>query len=180
MWSDSKRIELGLENKNIGYGHIKDRRLRRPVRVAAGGTIGQYVPFNFCPRSVMLYVIHRGHADFEGGQDRILHLISNVDKVRQTNGSCFFTDIHADLDFAEQIDDFNRINELDLDKISKEHFWSAMKEEKQAEFLAFESVNWNLIQYIGVKTDEMAQEVNILLEGANHQPKVIVKPDWYY
>ncbi|MCL1077044.1 DUF4433 domain-containing protein [Parashewanella spongiae] len=180
LWSDSKRIELELVNQNIGYSHIKDRRLRRPVRVSAGGTIGQYVPFNFCPRSVMLYVIHRGYADFEGGQDRILHLISNTDKVRQTNSGCFFTDIHADLDYAEQIDDFSRIHELDIDKISKERFWSAIKEEKQAEFLAFESVNWNVIQYIGVKTDEMAQEVNILLEGANHQPKVIVKPDWYY
>ena len=180
LWSDSKRIELKLANQNIGYSHIKDRRLRRPVSVSAGGTIGQYVPFNFCPRSVMLYVIHRGHADFEDGQDHILHLISNVDMVRQTNASCFFTDIHADLDYAEQIDDFSRIHELDLDRISKEHFWSAIKEEKQAEFLAFESVNWNAILYIGVKTEEMAQEVNIILEGANHQPKVIVKPDWYY
>jgi hypothetical protein len=50
LWSDKKRIELGLVNQNIGYSHIKQRRLLRPVNVAAGGTIGQYVPFNFCPR----------------------------------------------------------------------------------------------------------------------------------
>ena len=66
LWSDAKRIELGLVNQNIGYSHIKDRRLVRPVNVAAKGTIGQYVPFNFCPRSVMLFVIHKGHQDFKG------------------------------------------------------------------------------------------------------------------
>lgn len=42
LWSDDKRIELGLVNQNIGYSHIKQRRLVRPVNVAAGGAIGQY------------------------------------------------------------------------------------------------------------------------------------------
>lgn len=39
LWSDAKRLELGLLNQNIGYSHIKQRRLARPVTVAAGGTI---------------------------------------------------------------------------------------------------------------------------------------------
>lgn len=140
LWSDAKRIELGLINQNIGYSHIKARRLTRPVKVAAGGTIGQYVPFNFCPRSVMLFVIHRGHADFQGGQELVLHLISDIDTIRLSNEHCFFTDIHADLDYAEQIDDFARINELDIDKIINLKYWQDFKEEKQAEFLAFDSV----------------------------------------
>lgn len=90
LWSDAKRIELGLVNQNIGYNHIKQRRLVRPVKVAAGGTIGQYVPFNFCPRSVMLYVIHCGHDDFGGGQDKVLHLISDTETVRLGNQHCFY------------------------------------------------------------------------------------------
>ena len=180
LYSDAKRIELKLLNQNIGYSHIKSRRLLRNVGVAAGGTIGQYVPFNFCPRSVMLYVIYKGHVDFEGGQDRILHLISDVDTIRMLNPNCFFTDIHADLDYAEQIDDFTRIAELNLDRISKERSWSVIKEEKQAEFLAFEYVNWICVKFIGVKTQELADEVNALLDSAEHKPKVIVKPDWYY
>jgi hypothetical protein len=132
LWSDSKRIELRLANQNIGYSHIKERRLMRPVRVAAHGTIGQYVPFNFCPRSVMLFIIHRGHDDYRGGQGEIIHLISDTDTVRDMNPSCFFTDIHADLDYAEQIDDFSRLNELDLNRIIHEKYWSEFKEEKQA------------------------------------------------
>jgi len=180
LWSDKKRIELGLVNQNIGYSHIKQRRLLRPVNVAAGGTIGQYVPFNFCPRSVMLFVIHKGHPDFQGGQDRVLHLISDTDTIRLSNQDCFFTDIHADLDYAEQIDDFNRIAELDLDKIINEQYWQDFKEEKQAEFLAFESVNWTSIQQIGVKTQDVANDVIVLLQDMKHKPEVVVRPGWYY
>ncbi len=180
LWSDAKRIELGLVNQNIGYNHIKQRRLVRPVSVAAGGTIGQYVPFNFCPRSVMLFVIHKGHPDFQDGQDRVLHLISDTDTIRLTNQHCFFTDIHADLDYAEHIDDFERIGELDIQRIINERFWQDFKEEKQAEFLAFESVQWATIRQIGVKTQAIADEVNVLLENAPHKPEVVVRPEWYY
>ncbi|MCE7732636.1 MULTISPECIES: type II toxin-antitoxin system toxin DNA ADP-ribosyl transferase DarT [Vibrio harveyi group] len=180
LWSDAKRIELGLVNQNIGYSHIKQRRLVRPVNVAAGGTIGQYVPFNFCPRSVMLFVISRGHDDYRGGQDNILHLISDVDTVRLSNQHCFFTDIHADLDYAEQVDDFSRINELDLNKIINERYWQDFKEEKQAEFLAFEAVQWQTIQRIGVKSQEVAERVRDLIQRQAHQPDIVVKPDWYY
>lgn len=180
LWSDFKRIELGLMSQNIGYAHIKQRRLTRPVSVAAGGTIGQYVPFNFCPRSVMLFVIYKKHPDFQGGQDRVLHLITDIDTVRSHNKYCFFTDIHADLDYAEQIDNFGRIGELDIKRIVNERYWQDFKEEKQAEFLAFESVQWNAIHAIGVKTQAVADEVNAILETARHKPEVVVKPNWYY
>ncbi|MDO6528184.1 DUF4433 domain-containing protein [Motilimonas sp. 1_MG-2023] len=180
LWSDAKRIELGLINRNIGYSHIKNRRLVRPVTVAAGGTLGQYVPFNFCPRSVMLFVIHKGHEDYQDGQERVLHLISDTDSILLTNEHCFFTDIHADLDYAEQIDDFERLGELDIARIIREKYWQDFKEEKQAEFLAFESVPWHAIAQIGVKTQEIADEVDLLLNGAQHRPEVVVRPEWYY
>ncbi|RBP84714.1 DUF4433 domain-containing protein [Marinomonas rhizomae] len=180
LWSDAKRIELGLLNQNIGYSHIKARRLQKPVNVASGGMIGEYVPFNFCPRSVMLYVIHRRHKDFDGGQERVLHLISDTDTVRSTNQHCFFTDIHADLDYAEQIDDFTRISELDIQRIINERYWQDFKEEKQAEFLAYESVQWRAINRIGVRSQAVADEVHVLLQLARYKPLVEVRPEWYY
>jgi len=180
LWSDAKRIELGLINQNIGYSHIKERRLHRPVYVASGGTIGQYVPFNFCPRSVMLFVIHKGHDDYSDGQERVLHLISDTDSIRLSNDSCFFTDIHADLNYAEQIDDFERLTELNIDRIIIERYWQDFKEEKQAEFLAFESVGWQSIKKIGVKTQAIADEVTALMQSSAHKPQVVVKPGWYY
>jgi hypothetical protein len=55
LWSDSQRIARNLETTNIGYSHIKQRRLNRLVTAGVGGKLGDYVPFNFCPRSVMLF-----------------------------------------------------------------------------------------------------------------------------
>ncbi len=180
LWSDVQRISKNLDNENIGYSHIKERRRLRPVKVAKRGTIGQYVPFNFCPRSIMLFVIHKGHSDYNGGQELVLHLISDVDTVRESNPHCFFTDIHADLDYAEQIDDFNRLQELDLNRIKTKRQWQDFKEEKQAEFLAFECVRWQTIQRIGVKTQAVADQVHRALNSSPHKPRVEVQPSWYY
>jgi hypothetical protein len=54
--SDANRIELGLECDVVGMSHIKRRRLQEiEVSCHAGNTRRRYVPFYFCPRSVMLY-----------------------------------------------------------------------------------------------------------------------------
>lgn len=81
LWSDAERIRRALVSTNIGHVHIKNRRLQRPVQTRAGGNLGDYVPFNFCPRSVMLYVVHRGHQDYQGGQEDIIHLVSSVSRA---------------------------------------------------------------------------------------------------
>lgn len=60
LWSDAQRIARNLMSRNIAHVHIKQRRLGRAVATAAGGTLGDYVPFNFCPRSVMLFVVGAG------------------------------------------------------------------------------------------------------------------------
>ena len=61
-----------------------------------------------------------------------------------------------------------------------EQYWQDFKEEKQAEFLAFESVNWTSIQQIGVKTQDVANDVIALLQNMQHKPEVVVRPGWYY
>ena len=65
----------------IGMGSIKQRRLSLPVHCHPGTCVGDYVPFYFCSRSVMLYVIHRANHDelwYRGGQDPIVHLEANL------------------------------------------------------------------------------------------------------
>lgn len=54
LWCDAQRIARSIGHTNIGLLHIKQRRMNRPVVTHAGGKLGDYVPFNFCPRSVML------------------------------------------------------------------------------------------------------------------------------
>jgi hypothetical protein len=177
--SDALRIRQNVGNQNIGYSHIKQRRLIHPVSVSQRGAIGDYVPFNFCPRSVMLYVVYRGHNDYNGGQGEVVHLVADVERIRAVNPHCFFTDIHADLGYAEQIVDFNRLNELNWNAIGARS-WSGMKEAKQAEFLAFQTVPWNAIREISVINQQIADQVLAIISNVPHQPLVSVMPQWYY
>lgn len=61
----------------IGVSSIKERRLSNSLASHRGLQVGECVPFYFCPRSVMLYVIHMANHDelaYRGGQRPIVHL----------------------------------------------------------------------------------------------------------
>lgn len=179
LWSDAKREERQLSSVNIGYRHIKARRIDRVVPAAAGGRLGEYVPFNFCHRSVMLYVIHVGHDDYEGGQDEIVHLVSRAKTAIATGRPWTFTDRHADLAHALFHDDLADLGEVQW-QVMAEKYWQKVKEERQAEFLVHEFFPWTAILGIGVKSGAVANRVEAILAGQPHQPRVVVRPGWYY
>lgn len=57
----------------IGNNEIKADRLLLPVGCHPGTRVADYVPFYFCPRSVMLYVIYKGNhpnVSYRDGQDQ--------------------------------------------------------------------------------------------------------------
>lgn len=156
--------------------------MKRPVVVSAGGTLGQYVPFNFCPRSVMLYVVSQGHENYSGGQQQIVHLVSSVQTVVSTGRPWFFTDRHADLGYAQQIESLNALDSLDW-QVMPLRQWSGnteTKEKRQAEFLLHDWCPWTAINAIGVINDKIAGEMTKILAGTDHKPQVTVRRDWYY
>ena len=57
---------------------IKRRRLEElDVKSHPGTKVGQYVPFYFCFRSIMLYLLYQGNhpeLTYRGGQRPIIHL----------------------------------------------------------------------------------------------------------
>jgi hypothetical protein len=180
LWSDAQRIARSLVTTNIGYSHIKQRRLNRPVTVGACGKLGDYVPFNFCPRSVMLYVVSRGLQDYAGGQDEIVHLVSSVNSATALRKPWAFTDLHADLGYAAYFNSLAKLSEVDWNVMPLIQ-WGGndeIKARRQAEFLVHESFPWSAVESIGVKSAAVAAKVQALLRrGA---PPVAVRPDWYY
>ena len=182
LWCDAQRMPRNLGNTNIGYSHIKARRMRHPVTVAAGGALGDYMPFNFCPRSVMLYVVSQGHENYREGQRPIVHLVSSIDAIQATGRPWFFTDRHADLGYANQYDALEKLGEVDW-AVMPMRQWGGdtdLKEKRQAEFLVHEWCPWSAVEMIGVMDQEIAARVQAMLAGAAHQPRVEVHRDWYY
>jgi hypothetical protein len=183
LLSDSRCQQLGVGATNIGYRHIKERRLRRQVPKAAGGCLGDYVPFNFCPRSVMLYVIKSGHDDYRDGQERVIHLRSTVRTAVAVGRPWVFTDRHAEVAHALYLDDLARLDEIAWEVMPLQ-FWSGgkvdpeVKELRQAEFLVHEFIPWGAIQEIGVMSAATAREVQGYLGPGG--PPVNVRTGWYY
>lgn len=59
LLSDADVLRLGLPGTSIGISNIKKRRLQELVLESHPDLhVGECVPFNFCPRSVMLYLLH--------------------------------------------------------------------------------------------------------------------------
>jgi hypothetical protein len=177
LWSDSERLRRGLVPTNIGHKHIKQRRLNRDVNVAVGGKLGDYVPFNFCNRSVMLFVVSHGHQDYAGGQENILHLVSSVHTAVALNQPWAFTDLHADLGYATYFTDLAKLSEVNWN-VMPLTYWSAVKDTRQAEFLVHEFFPWRAVEQIGVINQVVAGRVRAILGSGS--PPVEAHPDWYY
>ena len=72
LYSDAElAARENIVGTTIGIGNIKSRRLHSELSSHPGLMVGQCVPFYFCPRSVMLYLIYQAnHPDlaYKGGQ----------------------------------------------------------------------------------------------------------------
>jgi hypothetical protein len=84
--SDGRRIGQGGRQTSIGMTEIKQRRLFEiSVSCHPGTKVGEYVPFYFCYRSIMLYILYMGnHPDmthYKEGQGPILHLQVDMNKA---------------------------------------------------------------------------------------------------
>lgn len=179
LWCDAERIRRELATTNIGIKKIKARRLLRPVKARAGGTLGEYVPFNFCSRSVMLYRVCRGHDDYQGGQEPIVHLVTRVSAATALGRPWAFTDRHAELGHALHFDDVDHLSEVPWGAMRLK-YWEELREERQAEFLVKEFFPWTAVLGMVVRSANMKVRLDQLLREAAHRPPVAIRPTWYY
>ncbi len=188
LWCDAVMGRRSGDGTTIGIGSIKERRLSLPVDCHPGTHVGDYVPFYFCPRSIMLYVIHRAnHPElaYTDGQGPIIHLETDLNEVvdwaesvgrkwafSTSNAGAYYATFHSDLSLLAQVN---------WDAVASTDFrHPSVKEGKQAEFLVQESFPWSLVRRIGVMSLEVLSQVEDMLRGATHVPLVEVTRSWYY
>jgi hypothetical protein len=168
LWCDIKAQQREVTKQEIGHTNIKIRRSKKPVL------------------SPMLYSNHKNNvAGYQGGQDGILYFVTNTETIRQSGRAFFFTNGHAVVEITEQYTDLDDLDNLDWTMI-RANYWKNTDEDgdrerrKQAEFLVHDFVPWSLIRGIAVRTQNVAEQVEALLEGQLHHPPVEVKSAWYY
>ncbi len=189
LLSDAVMLAQGRPVRTIGMTSIKRRRVDElQVDCHPGTKVGDYVPFYFCPRSVMLYVIHRANhpeLSYRDGQGPIVHLEADLQTVIRwaeergvrwafslSNAGAYYTE------FRSRVED---LDELDWEAIAATDFRQPhVKESKQAEFLVYRCFPLELVERIGVRSADIQSRATALLVGANHAPTVEIRPQWYF
>ncbi|VTS04872.1 type II toxin-antitoxin system toxin DNA ADP-ribosyl transferase DarT [Tuwongella immobilis] len=186
LWSDAEIIQRTPPGTTIGMSSIKQRRLSLPLSSYPDLCVGDCVPFYFCPRSIMLYLIHQAnHPElaYRGGQGPILHLEADLRAtVAWANAQTTrwaFTLSNAGAYYFEDRKDLARLSEIDWTAVQARD-WRTHKEGKQAEFLLERCCPWELIERIGVQSPRVSQQANDILRHCRHRPTVEYRPDWYY
>jgi len=187
LLSDASINARGGPQTTIGMSTIKARRLLLPVKCHDGDCVGEYVPFYFCPRSVMLYIIYRGNhpeINYRDGQGSIVHLEADLSEAiawaDRNRRRWAFTLSNAGAIYTEFRSTADQLQEISWDAIAASDWRAAeVKEGKQAEFLVHESFPWELVGRVGVVSASLRAQVRDIL-GAEGQPVVEIRPDWYY
>lgn len=186
LWCDAKTRQDKRPGTVIGIGEIKERRLSRSLSSHPDLCVGSCVPFYFCPRSVMLFMIHKGnHAglSYRGGQSSIIHLEADLRKTvawaEKNSQRWAFTDSNASTGYFDDYCDLAELEELDWEAIQARD-WEQHKEGKQAEFLIERRFPWELVSRIGVQSQKILTRVMAAIKDARHVPDVKIRHQWYY
>jgi len=124
LFSDRVISEREGAGTTIGMGRIKRRRLSLPIACQPGLHVGECVPFYWCPRSVMLFLIHRDNdpdLTYHGGQQPILQLeadlLRTVEWAEQQAKRWAFTLSNAGSYFFENRCDLRQLTEVNWDAV---------------------------------------------------------------
>ncbi|MBN1420466.1 MAG: DUF4433 domain-containing protein [Planctomycetes bacterium] len=189
LFSDAEMIRRGGPALAIGMASIKQRRVEElEIECHPGLKVGDCVPFYFCPRSVMLFVIHCANhpqLTYRGGQDPILHLEADLLAVvrwAEANGRRWaFSLSNAGARYTDFRSRLEELPLLDWEAIAATDFRpSRVREHKQAEFLLEGSFPFELVESIGIRSDNLRTRAETALAGARSREIIVVRQEWYF
>ncbi len=189
LLSDAAIISRGGSVRQIGMTSIKRRRLAvLEVPCHPGTKVGDYVPFYFCPRSVMLYLIYRRNdpeLSYRGGQEAIVHLEADLKSVvhwADNQGVPWaFSRTNAGAKYAEFRTGLHQLGWLDWSSIAATDFRDPdVRSLKQAEFLVHGRFPFSLVERIGVRSASVRRQVCTAVAACSPTPSVEIHREWYY
>lgn len=189
-------LARGLLNKNhakadprfvaIGNPEIIDVRSTTPVRLAGYGFVGEYVPFYFTPRSIMLYNIITGYWAPRVPQRAREEIIVVRCLLEELAGqpNWFFTDGQANDGESNHYGHLKHLNKIDWDCIHHSKFAKSDDYDRprryQAEFLVRDQVPAACFESICVYSKKMQAWTQEQVNAAGKMFKVNVIPDYFF
>lgn len=178
----------GLAYRTIHSVSVQASRHNRPILCGPGGTCHDYVPFYFGPLSVMLLNLKTGRVEgYTEGQAPLVYLTTTIARVQAAGCGFVFSDGHGLATFTSWYDDLGQLDEVDWNLVGA-RYWADKPDDndrqrrKQAEFLVWRSLDWSLIEGIGVLNVPVKVQVEALLDQYPDRlrPNVQTRQQWYY
>jgi hypothetical protein len=126
---------------------VKARRKQRRVPLAPFGTVADYVPFYFAPRSPMLLTLASGKiTTYSGGQDPLVYLVSSTEAVAAAGRPCLFSDGNCASPLTQFFGDFELLESVVDWELMTARMWANTLEDqdrmrrRMAEFLVHQRV----------------------------------------
>lgn len=171
----------------IGNVDLISKRAQRLVPIEPGGTLADYVPFYFTPRSPMLYNIKTGYGGItKRNNDEIAILFSSYKTIRGRGVRMIFTDRHAYTSTATWSDRPEELSNLiDWDILQRSDFsrndsYPDKMERYQAEALAHQYVPANALLGIGCASQVVGSDIEASIKRLGSELPVFVRPGWYF
>ncbi len=178
----------GLVYKTIHNAEIQAERKVKPIPCAPGGKIHDYVPFYFCIRSPMLYVINKGGVEgYSEGQEPLIYLVTTAQVVAESGIPFVFSDGHGIAYYTDWFCDLADLGKVDWDVIRATYWFDTnedgdRKRRRQAEFLIHHFCPWSLILGIAVMNVKIKEKVEKIIERFPRKMhrEITVSREWYY
>jgi len=172
---------------NIGNPEIIDVRSETLVKIEGYGMIGDYVPFYFTPKSIMLYNIITGYWHpkvLKRNRSEIVVIRCFIEKLAQLP-KWFFTNGQGNDMVSKHYNDLSKIDVVDWDIIHHSDFSKNdgdydRPRRYQAEFLVYEKVPLDAIESLNVYNQQAADYVNNILSKTGVELAVNIVPQYFF
>lgn len=171
----------------IGNPDLIGKRAHRQVPVNPYGTLADYVPFYFTPKSPMLLNIKTGYNGItQRPNEDIVILVSTCQTLRNNHVPVMFTDRHAyTATAAWTAESADLANLIDWDILCRHDFarsdsYPDKMERYQAEALAHRHVPSDALLGIGCVSEAVKIGIEQSVASAGSGLQVFVRPGWYF
>lgn len=171
----------------IGSPNLIEKRTTRIVPVPPGGTLADYIPFYFTPRSPMLLNIRTGYGDVtQRSNDEIVVLVTAIPTLVERGVPFLFTDRHAFVrlaQFSANVGDLPTFIDWAIlcnsDFRKAEHYPDKM-ERYMAEALVHRHLPVGALRGIVCNSAATQRRVETLVQSVGLALRIASKPNWYF
>jgi len=172
---------------DIADAKIKGGRKNRAVTCGPGGTVGDYVPFYFAPRSPMLFRIQQGGVEgVDGNPAGLVYFATTTERLDAAGLPWVSTDGNAAAAVTQFFDDPALLGEKVDWPLMGAVYWNNTAEDgdrvrrRGAECLVHRVVPLEVIDEIGVHNTASRKRAREILAAEGRDLAVAVRRNWYF